>query len=183
MNVVQFGHNDQKASANISIEEYSTNLENLALEAKAAGGTPVRQSLIFCYRQQIFVSKLIDLKILVTPISRRNFNSSGLVTEDLADQRTATVAVAQSIGIDYIDLNEASTKYLDAIGSADAATYNRIPTDFTHLNPTGSVVFGDMVSFLLTTTTEAGKQLSQYTRPNHEVVAAIERGAYIFPSS
>jgi hypothetical protein len=98
----------------------------------------------------------MELKILVTPISRRNFNSSGRVVEDLADQRAATIAVAKSIGISYIDLNEASTKYLDAIGSANAATFNRIPTDFTHLNPAGSVVFGDMVSFLLTSTTKAG---------------------------
>lgn len=130
----------------------------------------------------VWLIKLMELKILVTPISRRNFNSSGLVVEDLADQRAATIAVAKSIGISYIDLNEASTKYLDAIGSANAATFNRIPTDFTHLNPAGSVVFGDMVSFLLTSTTKAGKYLSQYTRPDPKVVAAIEQGKYIFPS-
>jgi hypothetical protein len=108
----------------------------------------------------------MEAKILVTPISRRNFNSSGLVIEDLDDQRVATIAVAQSIGVDYIDLNEASTNYLDAIGSADAATYNRVPNDFTHLNPSGSVVFGDMVSLLLRTTTKVGKVLSEYTCPN-----------------
>lgn len=123
----------------------------------------------------------MKLKILVTPISRRNFNSSGLVIEDLADQRAATIAVAKSIGVSYIDLNKASTKYLDAIGSANAATYNRIPTDFTHLNPTGSIVFGDMVSSLLTNTTKAGKYLSQFTRPDSRVVAAIDQGKYIFP--
>jgi hypothetical protein len=125
----------------------------------------------------------MEAKILVTPISRRNFNSSGLVIEDLADQRVATIAVAQSIGVDYIDLNEASTNYLDAIGSADAATYNRVPNDFTHLNPSGSVVFGDMVSLLLRTTTKVGKVLSEYTCPNPKVETAIEKGVYIFPSS
>jgi hypothetical protein len=41
LTVFQFGHNDQKASANISIEEYSANLKELALEAKAAGARPV----------------------------------------------------------------------------------------------------------------------------------------------
>jgi hypothetical protein len=125
----------------------------------------------------------MEAKILVTPISRRNFNSSGLVIEDLADQRVATIAVAQSMGVDYIDLNEASTNYLDAIGSADAATYNRVPNDFTHLNPSGSVVFGDMVSLLLRTTTKVGKVLSEYTCPNPKVKTAIEKGVYIFPSS
>ncbi|KAF4630277.1 hypothetical protein G7Y89_g7868 [Cudoniella acicularis] len=119
---IQFGHNDQKPAANISIEEFSANLKELATEALAAGGMP----------------------ILVTSISRRNFNSSSLVIEDLAPQRAATIAVATSMNVSYIDLNEASTKYLDSIGSADAATYNRIPTDFTHLNPAGSVLFGAM---------------------------------------
>lgn len=38
---MQFGHNDQKAAANISLSEFQTNLENFAKEVKAAGGTPV----------------------------------------------------------------------------------------------------------------------------------------------
>lgn len=38
----QFGHNDQKEAANISLSEFQTNLENFAKEVKAAGGTPVR---------------------------------------------------------------------------------------------------------------------------------------------
>ncbi|PMD17793.1 carbohydrate esterase family 12 protein [Hyaloscypha hepaticicola] len=99
---IQFGHNDQKASANISIEEYSANLKELALEAKATGARP----------------------ILVTPLSRRNYNSSGLIIEDLAPQRNATIQVARSNGIDFIDLNAASTKYLNSIGKAKAVTYN-----------------------------------------------------------
>lgn len=41
----QFGHNDQKASANISLDEYQTNLENMAKDVKVAGGTPVRSLL------------------------------------------------------------------------------------------------------------------------------------------
>ncbi|KAF8860535.1 SGNH hydrolase [Acephala macrosclerotiorum] len=157
---IQFGHNDQKATANISLAEYSANLKELGLEAIAAGGTP----------------------IFVTPLSRRNFNSSGLVIEDLSQQRNATIAVANSINAAYIDLNEASIKYLDSIGAADAATYNRIPTDFTHLNPVGSVVFGDMVSWLITETTKYGEVVGVYTRPNRTVVEAIESGSYIYPS-
>ena len=80
-------------------------------------------------------------------------------------------------------MNEASTKYLDAIGLADATTYNRITGDFTHLNPTGSIVFGAMVSWLLTTTTSVGEMLEPYTHPNHAVVDAIEDGVYIYPSA
>jgi lysophospholipase L1-like esterase len=122
-------------------------------------------------------------KILVTPLSRRNFNSSSLVIEDLAPQRAATISVASSTGIDYIDLNAASTKYLDTIGKANATTYNLIPTDNTHLNPTGSVVFGAMVSWLMTTTTRSSWDIKQYTKPNSTIVDAIERGIYIYPVS
>jgi len=41
----QFGHNDQKEAANISLSQFQTNLENFAKEVKAAGGTPVRSTL------------------------------------------------------------------------------------------------------------------------------------------
>ncbi|CZR65678.1 related to acetylesterase [Phialocephala subalpina] len=157
---IQFGHNDQKPTANISLAEYSANLKELGLEAIAAGGIP----------------------IFVTPLSRRNFNSSGLVIEDLSQQRSATIAVASSIKAAYIDLNEASIKYLDSIGATDAATYNRIPTDFTHLNPVGSVLFGDMVSWLITSTTKYGEVVGEYTSPNRTVVEAIKTGTYIYPS-
>lgn len=39
--VVKFGHNDQKPAANISIEEYETNLERLARDIQDLGATPV----------------------------------------------------------------------------------------------------------------------------------------------
>lgn len=119
----------------------------------------------------------------MTPLSRRNFNSSGLVIEDLAEQRNITIEVAESLGVDYIDLNEASTKYLDAIGQNDSATYNRIPTDYTHLNPNGSILFGNMVSWLLLTTTSLSKELCAYTVPSPEIVRAITSGTYIYPSA
>lgn len=119
----------------------------------------------------------------MTPLSRRNFNSSGLVIEDLAEQRNITIKVAESLEVDFIDLNEASTKYLDAIGQNDSATYNRISSDYTHLNPTGSIVFGDMVSWLLLTTTSLGKDLREYTVPSPQVIKAIASGTYIYPSA
>jgi hypothetical protein len=53
MLTTKFGRNDQKASANISLAQYSTNIQERATEALAAGGIP----------------------IMVTPLSRRNFNS------------------------------------------------------------------------------------------------------------
>jgi hypothetical protein len=97
----------------------------------------------------------------VTPLSRRKYNSSGLIVEDLAPQREATIQVARSKGIDFIDLNAASTKYLNSIGEAKAVTYNLAAADFTHLNDVGSMVFRDMVSWLLTTTTSLPTTLNR----------------------
>jgi hypothetical protein len=84
--------------------------------------------------------------------------------------------------VTYIDLNEASTNYVNAIGAADAALYNRIPTDFTHLNGHGSLLFGTMVSHLMTTTTKYGMEIAQYSFANKTIVAAIESGTFIYPS-
>ncbi|PYH76789.1 SGNH hydrolase [Aspergillus uvarum CBS 121591] len=150
---IQFGHNDQKNTSGVTLEDYATNLQTMAEAAVTAGGIP----------------------ILVTPISRRTFNpTTGTVIEDLATQRNITITVAESIG--------ASTVYLDAIGATDAASYNRITTDYTHLSPVGSVVFGNMVSWLLLTTTSLAKSLSGWLhRPQRRIVAAVVNGTYIYP--
>lgn len=42
---IQFGHNDQKAEAGISLDQFRTNLQNMANEVTSAGGTPV---CLFC---------------------------------------------------------------------------------------------------------------------------------------
>ncbi|ATZ50485.1 hypothetical protein BCIN_05g08330 [Botrytis cinerea B05.10] len=159
---IQFGHNDQKATANISVAEYMDNLKNMAEDVKAAGGTP----------------------ILVTSLTRRSFNSSGLASESLAVQANATIAVAKSIGSLYIDLNRASTDYVDAIGATNAATYNLKPTDFTHLNTAGSVLFGNIVSGLIDVTVGSsfGFNIKTYTKPNATIAKDVASGTYIFPS-
>ncbi|PYH45602.1 rhamnogalacturonan acetylesterase [Aspergillus saccharolyticus JOP 1030-1] len=158
---IQFGHNDQKASANISIVEYTTNLEQFVADVRTAGGTP----------------------ILVTPLSRRGYeNSTGTpkVVEDLADQRAATIAAAEATGSTWIDLNEASTQYLNAIGEADAWTYNLNPTDETHLNVEGSVVFGGLVALLIEGALSELKA-EGYVRVKKELEKALEEGKYYWP--
>ncbi|TVY89797.1 Rhamnogalacturonan acetylesterase, partial [Lachnellula willkommii] len=124
---IQFGHNDQKAAANISIAEFSTNLANMVSDVHTAGGTP----------------------ILITSLSRRNYNSSGLIIENLAPQVAATVSVGSETSTTVLHLNEESTKYLNAIGEEDAYEYNRVEGDYTHLNVAGQTVFGNMVGCLL----------------------------------
>ncbi|KAL4892237.1 SGNH hydrolase-type esterase domain-containing protein [Aspergillus ambiguus] len=158
---IQFGHNDQKTSAGISIAEYTSNLEQFAADVQNAGGTP----------------------ILVTPLSRRNYdNSSGTPTiiENLADQRAATIDAAETAGVAYIDLNRASTDYLNSIGPQNAYTYNLNADDQTHLNVQGSRVFGGMVAeLILGVLPSLGEE--GYVEVDPELLTALQDGEYYWP--
>ncbi|KAF2832449.1 SGNH hydrolase [Ophiobolus disseminans] len=119
--------------------------------------------------------------ILVTSLSRRRFsNSTGKINENLADVTAATKAAAAQTKAYIIDLNAASTKYLNAIGPEKSATYNLIPTDFTHLNSQGSVVFGNMVAELIEEEVEG---VEKYVQPKKEIAKAIKKGTYYFPAN
>ncbi|CAH0020847.1 unnamed protein product [Clonostachys rhizophaga] len=123
---IQFGHNDQKAEANITLTQFQANMEQLAREVISAGGTP----------------------IILTSLTRRTF-SGGKVIENLAEHSQAAIDAAEAVGIQYQGLNRASTDYINAIGSANADKYNLSPTDRTHLNVSGETVFGRMVADLI----------------------------------
>ncbi|KAK3942487.1 SGNH hydrolase-type esterase domain-containing protein [Diplogelasinospora grovesii] len=137
---IQFGHNDQKPAANISLSQYQANLERMAGEVESAGGTAV----------------------LVTPLTRRVFTSLHNATDSLHDQRLATLAAGTNAEVRVLDLNQASLEYVDAIGNISAQVYDLNGNDTTHLNAYGSTVFGRMVADLLlghppVVTTEDGK--------------------------
>ncbi|RMZ69193.1 Esterase SGNH hydrolase-type subgroup [Pyrenophora seminiperda CCB06] len=153
---IQFGHNDQKPAANISTSALTANLVAFVKEARAVPATP----------------------IIVTSLSRRNYDSTGHIVENLADVTAAAKAAAQQSGADIVDLNGASTKYLNAIGADNAHTYNLNPTDNTHLNGEGSIVFGNLVAMLIDAEVP---QLRGYVKPVESVEQALEKGAYIFP--
>lgn len=91
----------------------------------------------------------------------------------------ATISAAESDGYTYIDLNRASTDYLNAIGPDDAYTYNLNPTDFTHLNDQGSIVFGGLVAELILA---ALPSLDTYIDVKPELATALEKGVYYWPS-
>ncbi|KAB2576366.1 putative gdsl-like lipase acylhydrolase protein [Lasiodiplodia theobromae] len=152
---IQFGHNDQKASANITTEEFATNLGVFVDEVLEAGGNP----------------------ILVSSLTRRAFEN-GTVIENLAEVAAAALEVAEEKGVLSIDLNRASTDYCNEIGEDDSQTYNLDGTDRTHLNDAGEVVFGNMVAWLLDNSDE-GETLSQYTVAGDAYAEAFESGTYI----
>lgn len=126
---IQFGHNDQKPTSGVNLTQYSDNLEAFAREVSYVGAIP----------------------ILVTPLTRRKYTNTTTPTiiQDLAVQRNLTIAAARRTHSRYIDLNIASTEYCNAIGPEAAWRYNLNPTDYTHLNAWGSLVFGRMVSDLM----------------------------------
>jgi hypothetical protein len=71
------------------------------------------------------------------------------VIDSLHDQRLAAIAAAKAVGCRVLDLNLASMDYVNALGNETAQVYDLNPTDMTHLNERGSVVFGRMVADLL----------------------------------
>ncbi|RMJ25782.1 hypothetical protein PHISP_03341 [Aspergillus sp. HF37] len=156
---IQFGHNDQLPIADISIAEYTANLERMAIETYKVGATP----------------------ILVTPLSRRNYdNSTGepTIIEDLAAWRNATIHAARNVHSAYIDLNKESTEYLNSIGPKKAHTYNPRPGDNTHLNVAGSRVFGGMVAMLIL---KVFPWLDNFVRVDWQLREAIEQERYYWP--
>ncbi|KAE8154433.1 SGNH hydrolase-type esterase domain-containing protein [Aspergillus avenaceus] len=146
---VQFGHNDQKS---LELSEFQSNLEDIATDIKSAGGTP----------------------ILITSLTRRSFDGSEVI-QDLADWRKATISAAKAVGVKYLDLNLASTDYVNAIGKEDAQNYNLASSDRTHLNSAGEAVFGRMTLDLLL---EAREDLAEYFESNEALSEKIANGEY-----
>ncbi|KAI1451754.1 carbohydrate esterase family 12 protein [Annulohypoxylon moriforme] len=142
---ISFGHNDQKSTSGVTFEQYQENLIKFANEIKSLGGKP----------------------LLTSSLTRRVFPSGQdhNATDSLHDQRLAAIAAAKATDSAIIDLNEASLKYIDAIGKAAAQKYNygEDMSDTTHLNPHGGVVFGRMVADLII---RAEPCLEQYFTPN-----------------
>ncbi|CAI7654201.1 unnamed protein product [Penicillium glandicola] len=158
---IQFGHNDQKPAANISLSQYTSNLERFVTEASDAGATP----------------------ILVTPLSRRNYdNSTGTprIIGSLANETMATITAAHRSHAAYIDLNQASTRYLNEIGPENAVTYNLNAEDYTHLNLPGSILFGGIVADLITEKLHTLEK-SGYLRVNSKLKKDVDHGIYYWP--
>lgn len=145
---IQFGHNDQKNP--VYEADYSANLKQFVLDVNNAGGVP----------------------IIVTPMTRRGFIGN-MVVQNLANETAKGLAVAAATGSRFIDFNKASTAYVNAIGPAAAHAYNLSPSDNTHLNLHGSVVFGRIVSDLLVA---KYSDIAAYTIPNATLTALINEG-------
>jgi lysophospholipase L1-like esterase len=135
--LIQFGHNDlvsgkEPVGRQVALPQYAENLKRFVTEARSAGITPV----------------------LITPITRRYFQSDGKIHSDLTEYSEAMRGVAREMNVPLIELQNESIAYLDKIGEAEGtklgitkkdADGKTIP-DKTHLNWQGSYVFGRMVA-------------------------------------
>jgi lysophospholipase L1-like esterase len=158
---IQFGHNDQKPGANISMPQFIANIERLAADAVQAGAIP----------------------IVVTSLTRRVFKTSTspeLVERNLLDVVVGAKTAAERGHYHLIDLNQMSTDYCNSVGTAASHKYNLDPTDTTHLNDKGSIVFGAMVAELLRW---AIPWLGQYVAPDQDLIVALREVAFLLPVS
>ncbi|MGA2352199.1 MAG: rhamnogalacturonan acetylesterase [Terracidiphilus sp.] len=135
--LIQFGHNDQESKEHLArqtnlLTEYPVNLKRYVEEARGHGITP----------------------ILVTPLSRRNYEADGRIHSDLLAHSDAMKKVATEEHTPLIDLQSDSIAYLDKITEAQAQALGltkkdeqgiTVP-DKTHLNPAGSYIFGRIVA-------------------------------------
>ncbi|KAF9772526.1 hypothetical protein IL306_009768 [Fusarium sp. DS 682] len=146
---IQFGHNDQKV---MQLDEFHSNLVDIGNQIKEAGGT-----LIF-----------------ITSLTRRTFQN-GEVVQNLKEWAAETIAAAGDVDAQYLELNKASTDYVNAIGNENAQRYNWGEGDRTHLNAAGEIVFGRMVLDLLL---EKRQDFSTYFTPNKALSDKISKGEF-----
>lgn len=134
--LIQFGHNDMpgKGPARETDPEttYAANMRRYIQQARANGARPV----------------------VVTSLSRRTYRDGKLVL-DLQAYADAAKRVAAEEDVPAIDLNAASVKLLQTMTQEQADQFDAeahpdakgsTGPDRTHLNPTGSAVFGRMVA-------------------------------------
>jgi lysophospholipase L1-like esterase len=139
--LIQFGHNDQKPDPSRHTDAETTfadNLRRFVREVRQLGGIP----------------------ILVTSLSRRNYDEAGklIMTDGLSDYAGATRRVAEEAHITVVDLYALSTKMLSTMTQQEADAFDMTghpdakaeaatdKPDRTHLNDKGKALFGRMVA-------------------------------------
>ncbi|KAG7089588.1 hypothetical protein E1B28_011255 [Marasmius oreades] len=121
---LQFGHNDQKIAPP---ESMGANLTVMVQEVRGLGAVP----------------------ILVTSLTRRNFHSDGSIDDILGPWADETILISQQQRTHLLDLHAVSIKYCEAIGPEASHRLNLSPSDNTHLNIDGAIVFARMVADLM----------------------------------
>jgi beta-galactosidase len=121
--IMQFGHNDQKQIKEGKGGPFTTYKDEIRTHVnaiRAAGGVPV----------------------LVSSMERRNFDAGGKVVGSLKDYAEATRQMADEMKVAYIDLNEQSKHFYEALGPDESKKAFAEPSpgkiDNTHHNNYGA---------------------------------------------
>ncbi|RAJ01588.1 lysophospholipase L1-like esterase [Chitinophaga skermanii] len=135
---IQFGHNDEskeKTDRYTTPEQYTANLEKFVNEARTKQAYPV----------------------LLTPVSRRSFDSAGKVKETHAAYAALVKAVAAKLQVPLIDLNESSKALYQSFGPVyskllflqlapnEHPNYPLGKNDNTHFNELGARMIAQLV--------------------------------------
>ncbi len=137
--LIQFGHNDQKVDVEKRTDPYTTYQGYL--------------------RQYIDAARSVDAKpVLITPLIRRQFDSSGSLVNAHGDFPEAMRMLARMENVPLIDLNQLSHDLVEGEGEEKSKKWfmhlpvNEYPNypeglvDNTHLKPEGAAVFAKCVA-------------------------------------
>jgi lysophospholipase L1-like esterase len=130
--IIQFGHNDQKVKDSTKFTnpytQYRANLERYVNEARAKGATP----------------------ILMTSITRRNFNENGVLVDTHTDYPLVVRMVANDMKVSFVDMQLLTEQMEIAYGPENSkklhlhfkegenAYYPKGKADDTHLSRLGA---------------------------------------------
>ena len=121
---IQFGHNDQKAQADI--DAYQANLTKYISDARARNVTPV----------------------LFTPVARRTATAANPGFAGL-DQQARALAAAQNVAL--VDLTSLAIAYYPTV--PDLSLFFATPTESTHFSESGATQIANLVAQALKTST------------------------------
>lgn len=125
--LIQFGHNDQPGKGIERETEPAGSFRDflrLYVNAfRAAGAKPV----------------------LVSSVARRVFDEEGRIVSNLAPWAEAAGAVAEEMGVPFIDLHALSVAYHNRIGREASMAFNPKEGDMTHFNAKGAAVIAELI--------------------------------------
>jgi lysophospholipase L1-like esterase len=152
---IQFGHNDEskeKTERYTTPEEYKTNLERFISETRAKKAIPV----------------------LLTPVSRRNFDKEGKIKETHVVYSALVELVAKQTGVAFIDMDKKTRELYQKLGPdyskllflqlepGEHPNYPEGKNDNTHFNELGARKVAQLV---LAGVKELNLDLAQRIRP------------------
>ena len=136
--LIQFGHNDQskeKVDRYTPPDDFRANLARMVREARAEGANPV----------------------LLTPVMRRRFDSTGTFYDVHGEYPDLTRRVAMELGVPLIDVHRSSERVLRELGAersralflqlkaGEHPNYPQGVEDNTHFSPAGARVMAQLV--------------------------------------